>query len=149
MDAVAALKASPLLEGFTDTGLGIIAGICTVRQFPPQSPLFVEAMLSESMFIIAQGRVMLSIHGSQGESPMGELGPGDWLGELSLISNAQRQCTATALAPVVALEIRQSDFQKLMSVKPQACMKLLMSICTKFGEKVVENKDALKSLVTR
>ena len=78
-----------------------------------------------------------------------ELGPGDWLGELSLINPGQRLCTATALTPVTAFEIRQGDFQKLMATKPQACMKLLMAICTAFGAKVAANKDALKSLVTK
>ena len=50
---------------------------------------------------------------------------------------------------VTAFEIRQADFQKLVATKPQACMKLLMAICTQFGLKVAANKDALRSLVAR
>lgn len=150
MDAVSALKASALFEGFTDTGLTILSGICGPKNFPAGVPLFVEGMLADSLFIVAEGRVQLAMKGSKGEAiSMGELGPGDWLGELSLITTGQRQCTATAATPVMAFEIRQGDFQKLLGTKPQACIKLLMAICTQFGQKVIANKDALRSLVTK
>ncbi|MEW6431978.1 MAG: cyclic nucleotide-binding domain-containing protein [Myxococcota bacterium] len=147
MQAVDALRACNLLQGFTDTGLGILAGICTSRSYPQGTPLFAENMVSDSLLVIAEGTVALSTKSERGELSLGELGPGDWLGELSLIQTGQRACTATATTAVSAFEIRQSDFQKLMASKPQACMKLLMAICTHFGQKVMANKDALKSLV--
>ena len=111
--------------------------------------LFAEAMVSDSMLVIGEGRVALSTKGDRGDLPLGELGPGDWLGELSLINPGQRMCTATATTSVTAFEIRQAEFQKLVATKPQACMKLLMAICTAFGAKVAANRDALRSLVAR
>lgn len=148
MDAAAALRASPLLSGFTDTGVGILAGIASPRSYPPGTPLFVENMVSDTLIIVGDGRVALTTKNDKGtDLAMGELGPGDWLGELSLINTGQRQCTATAVTAVVAFEIRQADFQKLMAVKPQACIKLLMAICTTFGQKIITTKDALKTLV--
>lgn len=149
MDAAGALKKSPLFGGFTDTGISILAGICSPKSVPAGALLFAENTVSESLWVIGEGRVTLSLRGAQGELPLGELGPGDWLGELSLISGGQRQCTATAQTQVNAFEIRQADFQKLMATKPQACIKLLMAICTLFGQKVVANKEALKSLLTK
>ncbi|MDP1918470.1 MAG: cyclic nucleotide-binding domain-containing protein [Myxococcales bacterium] len=148
MDAAAALRASPLLSGFTDTGIGILAGIASLRSYPAGTPLFVENMVSDTLIVVGEGRVALSTKSDKGaELGMGELGPGDWLGELSLITTGQRQCTATAVTAVTAWEIRQADFQKLMAVKPQACIKLLMAICTTFGQKIITTKDALKTLV--
>jgi len=148
MDAAAALRASPLLSGFTDTGIGILAGIASLRSYPVGTPLFVENMVSDTLIVIGEGRVSLSTRNEKGvDLGMGELGPGDWLGELSLINTGQRQCTAAAITAVTAYEIRQADFQKLMAVKPQACIKLLMAICTTFGQKIITTKDALKSLV--
>ncbi|MBM4783896.1 MAG: cyclic nucleotide-binding domain-containing protein [Archangiaceae bacterium] len=148
MDAAAALRASPLLSGFTDTGVGILAGIASPRSYPPGTPLFVENMVSDTLIIVGDGRVALTTKNDKGaDLSMGELGPGDWLGELSLINTGQRQCTATAVTAVTAFEIRQADFQKLMAVKPQACIKLLMAICTTFGQKIITTKDALKTLV--
>lgn len=148
MDPVGVLRASPLFKGFTETGLGIIAGICSVRSYPQGAPLFVESMVSDSMLVVASGSVYLSTKNAANQDIfLGEIGPGDWLGELSLITPGQRQCTAGAMTAVTAVEIRHADFQKLLGLKPQACMKLLMGICTAFGQKVADNKDALKALV--
>ncbi len=150
MEAVSTLRDSPLFKGFTETGLNIIAGICTQRTYPPRTPLFAENMVADSLLIIAEGRVALATRGRQGEElQLGELGVGDWLGELSLINTGQRLCTATGLTAVVAFEIRQADFQKLLALKPQACIKLLMAIVSTFGQKVVDNKDALRSLLKK
>jgi CRP-like cAMP-binding protein len=148
IDPVVALKASPLFAGFTDTGLTILAGITAPHNYPQGTPLFVENMVSDCMLIIVEGRVALTTKGNNGaDVQLGEVGPGDWLGELALISAGQRMCTATAVTMVKALEIRQADFQKTLALKPQACIKLLMSIVTRFGQKVADNKDALRSLL--
>jgi CRP-like cAMP-binding protein len=148
MDAAAALRASPLLSGFTDTGVGILAGIASLRSYPAGTPLFVEDMVSDTLIVIGEGRVSLTTKNDNGVAlGVGELGAGDWLGELSLITTGQRQCTATAVNAVTAYEIRQADFQKLMGVKPQTCIKLLMAICTTLGQKIITTKEALKTLV--
>ena len=147
-DPVAALKASPLFAGFTDTGLTILAGITAPHNYPQGTPLFVENMMSDSLLVIVEGRVTLSAKNKLGtEVTLGEIGAGDYLGELSLITPGQRMCTATATTSVRALEIRQADFQKLLTTKPQACVKLLMGIVARFGKKVADNKDALRSLL--
>ena len=149
-EVVGALKASPLFRGFTDTGLTILGQACIQRSYPAGTPLFVENMVSDALLVIVDGRVALTSQGPRGEQvQLGELGHGDWLGELSLIAPGQRMCTATALTPVWAYELRHADFQKLLPTKPQACLKLLMAICSSFGSKVTENKAALKALIAK
>lgn len=146
MLAVDALRACPLFQGFTETGLGILAGICAPKSYPQATVLFAENMVSDSMLVIVSGEVALSTKSDRGDISLGTLGQGDWLGELSLIQTGQRACTATAASAAAAYEIRQAEFQRLILSKPQACMKLLMAICTQFGGKVLANKKALTDL---
>ncbi|MCI0570681.1 MAG: cyclic nucleotide-binding domain-containing protein [Myxococcaceae bacterium] len=144
------LRSSPLFKGFTDVGLEAIAGIAVVRNFPRGTPLFVENMVGDSMLIIGLGNVRISAKSPAGaDVPLGELGPGAWLGEVSLLKEGPRMCTAQALTDVTAVELRASDFQKLLAQKPQACVKLLMRIVTHFGEKVRDNRESLRSLLGR
>ncbi len=145
MDAATALRASALFEGFTDTGIRILAGIAAPKQFPLGAPVFVENMVSDSMWIIAEGTVALSTKSAHGDVDLGTLVPGDWIGELALIAAGQRACSGTTKSPVLAFEIRQVEFQKLMATKPQACIKLMMSICGHLGKKVAASKELLKS----
>lgn len=150
MAAVDTLKASPLFKGFTETGLQILAGIAHERAFPKGTPLFVENMLGDSAFILARGTVKLTAKNADGEEvPIGELGSGDYLGELALIQQSQRLCTATAASEVSAVELRHSDFQKLLAQKPQACLKLLMNVVSLFGRKVSDNREAFRALLPK
>jgi CRP/FNR family transcriptional regulator, cyclic AMP receptor protein len=150
MAAFDALKSCSLLKGFTDTGLQILAGIAAERTFPRGAPLFVENMVAESLFIIGQGKVSISVKGNNGEEiPVGELGPGDSLGELALLQQGQRMCSAVALTMVSALELRSSDFQRLLGQKPQACLKLLMAVVAQFSARLADNREALRTLIPR
>src|SRR5882762_7248800 len=104
MNAVSVLKSSALFKGFTDTGLQIIAGISSERSYPKGVPIFVENMLADALYVIDTGSVKLTTKGKNGEElPVGELGPGDYLGELSLIQQGQRMCTATCTVAVTAI----------------------------------------------
>ena len=148
MPSVVALKACPLFKGFTDTGLQILGSIAVERSFPKGVPLFAEGMVGDSMFILVDGKVKLTSKNSAGEEvSVGDLGPGESLGELALLQQTQRLCTATAQSQVNAFEFRHGDFQKLLAQKPQACLKLLMGIVSGFGQKVVEARGELKALL--
>ncbi|MFL5318975.1 MAG: cyclic nucleotide-binding domain-containing protein [Myxococcaceae bacterium] len=150
MPAVDVFKTCALFKGFTDTGLQILASISTERHFPQGVPLFVENMVGDSLLILSTGRVRLTSKNKTGEEiPVGDAGPGDFLGELALIQQGQRMCTATATAQVSAWEIRHQDFQRLLGQKPQACLKLLMNIVSAFGQKITDNKDTFKLLLTK
>ncbi|HVE87446.1 MAG TPA: cyclic nucleotide-binding domain-containing protein [Myxococcales bacterium] len=146
-----ALKSCALFKDFTDTGLQIIAGISTERNYPKGVPLFVENMVADSMLIVTAGRVKLTARNPSGEEvALGtELGPGEALGELSLVQPSQRMCTATAATGVTAVELRHGDFQRLMAQKPQACLKLLMAIVGAFGQKVQDSRSTLKLLLAK
>lgn len=150
MASVAALKACTLFDGFTQTGLQIISAIASERAFPKGVPLFVENMVGDSLLILSRGKVRLTVKNEIGqEVALGELGPGDCLGELSLLQEGQRMCTATAMVEVTALEIRRTDFQRLLAQKPQACLKLLMGIVALFGQKVTESREVFKGLLEK
>src|SRR5260370_19375756 len=117
MGPVAALKACPLVKGFTAAGLEILAWIAVERKFATGVPLFAEKMVGDSLLVLAQGRVQLTTKNKAGEqAALGELGPGEYLGELSLIQQGQRICTATALDSVLAVGIRDPAFHDVLDV---------------------------------
>jgi CRP-like cAMP-binding protein len=150
MAAIDVFKSCALFKGFTDTGLQILASVATERLYPQGVPLFVENMLGDSLLVISAGKVRLTSKNKAGEEvSIGELGPGDYLGELALIQQAQRMCTATAAAQVSVVELRHADFQKLLAQKPQACLKLLMNVVSLFGQKIQDNRETFKALLQK
>lgn len=75
-----------------------------VRRFRRGQSLFIEGDLAERVFLIDQGRVLISCTSPEGrEIVLGLRGPGDIIGELSALDGEVRSATAVAIAEVEAV----------------------------------------------
>jgi CRP/FNR family cyclic AMP-dependent transcriptional regulator len=146
MTAVEALQRAPLFKDFTENGLKIFAAIAQEKAIPAGSPLFVENMMGESLFIVKSGTVRLTQKSADGERDLGTLGAGEHLGELGLLAKSVRLVTAVAATPCEVLELSQRDFARLQPQKPQACLKLALAIAADVAAKVAEARDLLREL---
>lgn len=149
MTAVRTLQAAPLFKDFTETGLKIFAAIAQEKTVPAGSPLFVENMVGESLFIVKSGTVRLTQKTSDGERELAVVGAGDHLGELALLAKSVRLVSATAATDCEVLEITQRDYNRLQPQKPQACLKLALAIAADVAARVAENRDLLRELPQR
>ena len=142
MTAFDALQRSSLFRDFTETGLRIFAAIAQEKAVPAGTPLFVENMVGESLFIVKSGTVRVTQRTADGERELGILGPGEHLGEVALLGKGVRLVSAVAATPCEVLEITQRDFAQLTPQKPQACLKLALAI----GADLASKADALREL---
>ena len=126
---VETLRQAALLRNFTDTGLLILASVAESKVLPPGTPLFVDNMLGDAMYFIADGRLRISVRGPDGrEHALTYLDPGQSVGEAALLRQGPRFCSATAEVETTVVEISRKDVAQLQKTKPQACLKLLMNI---------------------
>jgi CRP-like cAMP-binding protein len=149
MTAVEALEKAPLFREFTETGLKIFATIAQEKAVPAGSPLFVENMVGESLFIVKSGTVKITQKTADGEKELGVAGPGDHLGALALLGKGARLVSAVAATQCEVLEITQRDFAKLQPQKPQACLKLALAIAQDIAQRVADNRELLREIATR
>jgi len=149
MTVVEALSRAPLFKDFTETGLKIFAAIAVEKALPPGSPIFVESMVGESLFIVKSGTVRLVQKGADGERELAVVGPGEHLGALALLGKSVRLVSAVAATACEVVEITQRDFAKLQPQKPQACLKLALAIAADLAGKVAENRELLRDLPGR
>jgi CRP-like cAMP-binding protein len=147
MNVVEALQKSVLFRDFTETGLNIFSNIVLEKQIPEATPLFVENMVSDSLFILVSGTVRITQKTSSGDREIARLGAGEHFGELSLLGPSVRMVSAIAHTPCQVIEIAARDYQKLQPQKPQACLKLAMVISADFARRVGESKDLFKDLL--
>lgn len=146
MTVVEALQKAPLFREFTETGLKIFAAIAVERVVPAGSPIFVENMVGESLFIVKSGAVRITQKTADGEKELATAGPGDHLGELALLGKGVRLVSAVATTACEVIEITQRDFVKLQPQKPQACLKLAIAIAQDLAHRVAESREALREL---
>jgi CRP/FNR family transcriptional regulator, cyclic AMP receptor protein len=149
MTAFEALRRAALFKDFTETGLRIFAGIALEKAIPAGTPLFVENMVGDSLFIVKSGSVRVTQRTPEGEKELAVLGAGEHLGELALLGRSVRLVSAVAGTGCEVVEITQRDFVRLQPLKPQACLKLALAIGGDLAEKVAENRDALRELAAR
>ncbi|HET7826348.1 MAG TPA: cyclic nucleotide-binding domain-containing protein [Anaeromyxobacter sp.] len=149
MTALEALQRAPLFKDFTETGLKIFAAIAQEKAIPAGTPIFVENMVGESLFIVKSGTVRLTQKTGEGERDLGTLGAGEHLGELGLLAKSVRLVSAVAATQCEVLELTQRDFARLQPQKPQACLKLALAIAADLAARVADARDLVRELAPR
>jgi CRP-like cAMP-binding protein len=145
--SIEALQKSSLFKDFTETGLRIFAAVAQEKALPAGSPLFVENMVGESLFIVKEGSVRITRRVEGAEKELAVLGPGEHLGEMALLGKTVRLVSATAATPCEVIELAHRDFLRLQPEKPQACLKLALAIAADLAAKVAGSREALQRLV--
>ena len=74
--------------------------------------------------IIVDGTASVTANGNQ----LATLGPGDFFGEIALVSDVPRTATVTATSPVRLLVITARDFRQLMRQSPDVQNKVLQAL---------------------
>jgi CRP-like cAMP-binding protein len=78
------------------------------------------------MFVLTTGRVRISLVSEDGkEVTLGILGPGEVLGEMSLLDGGECSADATALEDCVMLVIERAQFLRLLRANNGLCLHLL------------------------
>ncbi len=146
MTLLEALQTSTLFRDFSETGLHIFAAIATEKSVPAGAPIFAENMVGDSMFIVKTGTVRLVARSGGEERTLAVLGPGEHLGELSLLARGVRLVSAVAETPCELVELAQRDYYRLQPQKPQACLKLALAIAADLAHKLAEGREPLRAL---
>jgi CRP/FNR family transcriptional regulator, cyclic AMP receptor protein len=142
------LKSCSLFVGFQEAGLLILAKLFNARTIQAGSPIFVENMMAESMFVIKVGIVRLCVKDTHGQDQVLEkLTAGESFGEMSLVFGGHRLVSAIAETDCQLLELSRRDFVKLQKQKPQLFLKLMLAIVGQLGKKLRESSDIIKSLL--
>jgi CRP/FNR family cyclic AMP-dependent transcriptional regulator len=81
-------------------------------------------------FVIVSGRAKVSRTGRK----VGELGPGDFFGELSLLIDADRNATITALTPMEAIVLSRREFEAALADAPRMTRKIMSGMARRLAE---------------
>jgi CRP/FNR family cyclic AMP-dependent transcriptional regulator len=113
---VEALRSCRLFAGTSRESLTGISRTLRARKFRRGEVLFHEGDPGDSLFIVASGSVKVVVPSDQGdEAILATLGPGDSLGELSLLDGVPRSASAIAIEPVEALMLPREQFLSLLA----------------------------------
>jgi putative peptide zinc metalloprotease protein len=105
------LKGVPLFADISSRQLDLLAVKMAVVEFKKGSTIVRRGEPGSDFYIVRQGRVA-----ALGESrqTLGEMGPGDFFGEIALLRDTPRTATVVGLAPGSLWRLGRQDFRELL-----------------------------------
>ena len=104
------LQQVPLFSGLKGKQLKRIAEAMTERAFSAGEEITKEGEVSVGFYVIEEGRASVTMN----DQLVGELGPGDHFGEISLIAETPRAATVMAETDMRCQGMTSWDFRKLV-----------------------------------
>lgn len=93
---------------------------------PAGTTLFTDGDHADSVYVITQGR--LRVVSGDGETLLAELGPGQTVGEMALLTGDKRQGTVSAIRDAVLYRLERQDFDRFCIAHPNAMHHMLVSL---------------------
>jgi CRP-like cAMP-binding protein len=119
VDAREVLGSVPFFaEVLSAAELDALASATRVIEFDEGSPVIGEGDPSDTMYVLAQGSVSVSIKKKGEDRLVATLHAGEIVGEMSLLTGAPRAATVVANEPVVTIEIDRSALRPLFKAEP-------------------------------
>jgi CRP-like cAMP-binding protein len=117
-----------LFKPFADGELAGLAERMTMRQFAPGAQIIIAGDTGQSMFLLSEGLTSVLVKGEDGEVDVATLRPGDFFGEMSLLTGDPRSATIMAPSETVAFEIDKEDLIPLLDANPDAAELLAIAV---------------------
>jgi CRP/FNR family transcriptional regulator, cyclic AMP receptor protein len=127
--AVALLRRARLFAELDEETLAAPADRSVERSFPRHARLFHQGDPGSGLYVLASGLVKVIVTSEDGEEMvLVTLGPGEALGELSIVDGGPRSASAEALEPTVALIITRPVLLELATRDPALTEALLQAL---------------------
>jgi CRP-like cAMP-binding protein len=104
------LRRVPLFTQCRGNSLELIGRLADEVDVPDNHTLMRQGSLAQEFFLIVDGRVRIERDGQT----VNTLGPGDFLGEIALLSEGRRTATAVTEGPAKLLVITHRGFHSLL-----------------------------------
>ncbi len=109
------------------------------RRLPAGTTLCHEGDFGDTMYLVLDGSLQVSKRVIEGaEKVLATLGVGQYVGELSLLTGAQRNATVRAVEDTEVVEIDQGAFMRLLHDQPQVGLDLMRQMAHRVRETTEE-----------
>jgi len=117
----------PLFQGLSRRELGLVAALADEIDLPAGRKLTSEGRSGREFVVIVNGVADVSRRGRT----INKLGPGDFLGEIALVTGRPRTATVTTRSPATLLVLSAHAFRSLLRSMPSIQAKVLDALATR------------------
>jgi CRP-like cAMP-binding protein len=132
------LKVFALLAELSEEERELVTDLLERIDLDPGDQLFCEGQEAECLVLIEKGSLALT---SARAGALGQVGAGDSLGALSLVSVGPREATAVAGEATAVWVLSRESFRRLCEDAPRAACRILEAALADFAGAVREGLD--------
>ncbi len=123
------LKRTAIFSGLSYEELKTISIELFEKTYHKGTTLFFQNMKAEVMYVIRSGLIRIVVHHpGEPDQALAELGPGNFLGEMSILEEEPRSATARVVEDSVLVYMTRKSFANIMNTYPAIGNKILMAI---------------------
>lgn len=123
-----------LFEGLSDEQVQRVAGIAGYRKVAAGRRVLIEGKRSDEMYLVLSGEVDIEMPGS--ETPIGRVGPGECLGEVSMLTRDNHMANGIARTDVEVGVLTSERVGELIRLRPDIGVILYRNVARGLGEKL-------------
>lgn len=140
------LREVPLFSEMDEQEVAGIRAIMQEMKFKAGQVIIREGDLGDLFYVITEGHAEIVIHDADGaELLLHEAGPGDFFGELSMLTNQPRAARVRAVEHVSTLALERDDFFEFLRTHAHAAIDVMVEL----GGRLHENDAILRLMVSR
>ena len=134
-DVVTQLSGLALFAGATHEELERLAAVCFPKKLGRGQVLFCEGEQSEHLYVVVSGRIKITVGSDRGDVlVLNVVGPGEPLGELSVLDGYPRTAGAEALDDVALLCVPATAMRRLLAASPDVCLALVADLAARLRD---------------
>lgn len=116
-------------------------------EIPSGNYLMKQGDSADCLFILTHGRMRVTVNNSDGEeNKVGEIGVGDIVGEMALLTDLPRSASVRALRDCSLIKIDRKLFEKINKEQTQAAMGIVSECVKRLLPNFNEKKRGVKSI---
>lgn len=141
------IRTISIFNSVPDDTLRVLAGEMSMLSIKGGQTLIQQGEAADCLYILAHGRMLVSFEGSDGVShKVGEIGVGDVVGEMALLTDLPRSASVKALRDCDLIKIDQALFKSITKEHTEAAMGFVSACVKRLLPNFTEKKHGIKTL---
>ena len=129
------LRSIALFSGLSDSMLAMIAANCTRVRRGKGIQFVFQGEPGHTMFVVLKGRVSVTAINEHGDEVfLAERGPGDTIGEMSLLDGSRRSAHVTTATECELLILERETFVRCLREEPEVALRIMASLVGRIRE---------------
>jgi HEAT repeat protein len=135
MERILFLRRVPLFADLSPDELKQVALVTSELSFSQSEMLARQGEAGDEMYVILEGEIEVSVDGTAGNREvLARRGPGEVVGEMSIISHEPRMASLIAASDLRILRIAQKEFEGILRERPQTGLAVMRVLIKRLKE---------------